>query len=213
MRTPRHACHTGVALGHQHGRLGGTDREIHRAPVPSPSRLGRSRPEPAPTGPRRMTDGLAGSDPTEDLPTVLGGRYRLERELGHGGMARVHLAFDLKHDRHVAIKVILRDLAAALGRSGSCARSASPHGFATPTSCHCSTPAMWTACSTSSCPTKRASRFGPGSTASGALAHRRMPSAILRDVARALDLCTRIRAWCTGTSSPTTCCSPAMPPW
>ncbi len=59
---------------------------------------------------------LASSDPTEELPTVLGGRYRLERELGRGGMARVHLAFDLKHDRQVAIKVILRDLAATLGR-------------------------------------------------------------------------------------------------
>jgi Protein kinase domain len=39
----------------------------------------------------------------------------LERELGHGGMATVYLANDLKHNRPVAIKVLRRELAAALG--------------------------------------------------------------------------------------------------
>ena len=42
-------------------------------------------------------------------------RYRIERELGAGGMATVYLAQDLKHDRKVAIKVLHPDLAAALG--------------------------------------------------------------------------------------------------
>jgi eukaryotic-like serine/threonine-protein kinase len=42
-------------------------------------------------------------------------RYRIERELGAGGMATVYLAHDLKHDRDVAIKVLHPDLGAALG--------------------------------------------------------------------------------------------------
>ena len=43
------------------------------------------------------------------------GRYRIERELGAGGMATVYLAADLKHDRKVAIKVLKPELAAVLG--------------------------------------------------------------------------------------------------
>jgi serine/threonine protein kinase/tetratricopeptide (TPR) repeat protein len=46
---------------------------------------------------------------------VLADRYRIERELGHGGMATVYLAHDLKHDRHVALKVLHSELAASLG--------------------------------------------------------------------------------------------------
>ena len=49
------------------------------------------------------------------LATALADRYRIERELGAGGMATVYLAHDLKHDRDVAIKVLHPDLAAALG--------------------------------------------------------------------------------------------------
>jgi serine/threonine protein kinase len=40
------------------------------------------------------------------LGQALGDRYRIERELGSGGMATVYLAEDLKHDRKVAIKVL-----------------------------------------------------------------------------------------------------------
>ncbi|NIN12285.1 MAG: protein kinase, partial [Gemmatimonadales bacterium] len=43
-------------------------------------------------------------------------RYRVERELGRGGMATVYLAEDLRHGRKVAIKVLRPELAAALGR-------------------------------------------------------------------------------------------------
>ena len=50
------------------------------------------------------------------LPQILGGRYRIEREIGRGGMARVYLAHDEKHARSVAVKVIRPDLAASLGR-------------------------------------------------------------------------------------------------
>jgi serine/threonine-protein kinase len=43
-------------------------------------------------------------------------RYLLERELGHGGMATVYLARDLKHNREVAVKVLRPELVAVLGR-------------------------------------------------------------------------------------------------
>jgi Serine/threonine protein kinase len=51
------------------------------------------------------------------LSEALGSRYRLERELGQGGMATVYLAEDLKHGRRVAIKVLRSDLAAVIGRA------------------------------------------------------------------------------------------------
>ena len=50
------------------------------------------------------------------LPEVLGGRYRIERELGRGGMARVYLAHDLRHARFVAVKVIRHEIASSLVR-------------------------------------------------------------------------------------------------
>src|SRR6476661_3719715 len=49
------------------------------------------------------------------LETALSDRYRIQREIGAGGMATVYLAHDLKHDRDVAIKVLHPDLGAALG--------------------------------------------------------------------------------------------------
>ena len=50
------------------------------------------------------------------LESALADRYRLEGELGMGGMARVYLARDLRHDRKVALKVLGPELAAALGQ-------------------------------------------------------------------------------------------------
>jgi len=49
------------------------------------------------------------------LATALADRYRVERELGQGGMATVYLAEDIKHSRKVAVKVLRPELAAALG--------------------------------------------------------------------------------------------------
>jgi len=55
------------------------------------------------------------SDRLDRLSAALADRYRIERELGAGGMATVYLAEDLKHDRKVAIKVLRPELAAVLG--------------------------------------------------------------------------------------------------
>ena len=49
------------------------------------------------------------------VAAALADRYRIEREIGAGGMATVYRAHDLKHDRDVAIKVLHPDLGAALG--------------------------------------------------------------------------------------------------
>jgi eukaryotic-like serine/threonine-protein kinase len=55
------------------------------------------------------------SDMLDRIRNALADRYRLERELGAGGMATVYLAHDLKHDRDVAIKVLRPELAAVIG--------------------------------------------------------------------------------------------------
>jgi serine/threonine protein kinase len=55
------------------------------------------------------------ADPGPDLSAALGDHYRVEREIGAGGMATVYLADDVRHNRRVAIKVLRPDLAAALG--------------------------------------------------------------------------------------------------
>src|SRR5215210_4419776 len=49
------------------------------------------------------------------LQSALADRYRLDREIGAGGMATVYLAQDFKHDRKVAIKVLRPELAAVIG--------------------------------------------------------------------------------------------------
>jgi len=74
---------------------------------------------------QRMADGhpariLHAVTPTPEyldrLRVALAGRYAIERELGHGGMATVYLAQDLKHHRPVAIKLLQPDLSDLLGR-------------------------------------------------------------------------------------------------
>jgi len=57
------------------------------------------------------------SDPdvAQRLHDALAGRYRIQAEIGRGGMAVVYLAEDVKHKRKVALKVLRPELAAALG--------------------------------------------------------------------------------------------------
>jgi serine/threonine-protein kinase len=49
------------------------------------------------------------------LSAALADRYRIERELGAGGMATVYLAEDVKHHRKVAVKVLRPELSATMG--------------------------------------------------------------------------------------------------
>lgn len=73
---------------------------------------------------------------SESIATVqnlLDGRYTIERELGHGGMATVYLAQEVKHQRPVAIKVLRPDVAPIVGTDrflreiGIVARLSHPH--------------------------------------------------------------------------------------
>jgi serine/threonine protein kinase len=56
-----------------------------------------------------------GTDTPVRLSAALADRYRVERELGAGGMATVYLAEDLRHHRKVALKVLRPELAAVIG--------------------------------------------------------------------------------------------------
>jgi len=51
----------------------------------------------------------------ERVRAALAERYRIQRELGVGGMATVYLAEDVKHDRQVAVKVLHQWLASTVG--------------------------------------------------------------------------------------------------
>jgi serine/threonine protein kinase len=55
------------------------------------------------------------NNPSTRLAAALADRYRIERELGQGGMATVYLAHDIKHDRKVAIKVLEKPAGAGIG--------------------------------------------------------------------------------------------------
>ena len=54
-------------------------------------------------------------DAPTSLTMTVGERYRIERELGQGGMATVYLADDIRHHRKVAIKLMRPEVAQTLG--------------------------------------------------------------------------------------------------
>ena len=96
-------------------RRRGTPANVRAGPD-SRQKAGPARPgllaAPAPgryLGTRSVT-----TDPSR-LSAALSDRYRLERELGQGGMATVWLGHDLRHDRRVAVKVLRPELAAVIG--------------------------------------------------------------------------------------------------
>jgi len=73
------------------------------------------------------------SDAVTSLTNTLADRYTIERILGHGGMATVHLAEERKHKRKVAIKVLKQEFGASVGAErflreiGIAAQLAHPH--------------------------------------------------------------------------------------
>ncbi len=52
---------------------------------------------------------MSDTDPVTRLNAALEGRYRIESELGEGGMATVYLAEDIKHERKVMPKIRERE--------------------------------------------------------------------------------------------------------
>ena len=66
-------------------------------------------------GHRTGTHRIPNHHALDGLPAALAERYTIEQELGRGGMAIVYLAHDVRHDRSVALKIMLPELAASLG--------------------------------------------------------------------------------------------------
>jgi len=70
-----------------------------------------------PSSDPRLPAAAPSQEPDSSAPLValLSDRYRIERELGAGGMAVVYLAVDLRHDRQVALKAFRPEVSARLG--------------------------------------------------------------------------------------------------
>ena len=73
------------------------------------------------------------------LQVALADRYRIEGEIGAGGMATVYLAQDLRHDRRVALKLLRPELSAVIGAERFLAEIKLTANLQHPTSCRCST--------------------------------------------------------------------------
>lgn len=68
-----------------------------------------------PSGDVPASSAQQSSDYVDRLKTALADKYAITREIGHGGMATVYLADDVKHNRKVAVKVMRPELAASIG--------------------------------------------------------------------------------------------------
>jgi serine/threonine protein kinase len=128
-------------------------------------------------------------DQRSALASALADRYRIERELGAGGMATVYLAQDLKHGRAVALKVLKSELAAVIGAERflseirTTATLQHPHvlplfdsGVAEVDSPRLTVDRRPSTCSTTSCPTSRVNPSATGLPARSSSPFR-MPSA------------------------------------
>jgi serine/threonine-protein kinase len=101
----------------------------------------------------------------DSLRDALADRYTLERELGRGGMATVYLARDLKHDRQVALKVLRPELAAALGAERFLAEIRVTANLQHPNLLPLFDSGAAGPSSITSCPTSKARRSAPASSA------------------------------------------------
>ena len=134
------------------------------------SQPGRRGPrKPVRAAPRRVArlrirgwKGQTGSGGLPSFGDALRSRYIVERELGHGGMATVYLALDVKHDRPVALKAMRSELASNSAGSASTARSTSLVGWITLASSPCWTRVKRRASRGSRCPSWLARAYVTG---------------------------------------------------
>jgi serine/threonine protein kinase len=77
------------------------------------------------------------TDFSNRLADAVGAGFRIERELGGGGMSRVFLAEDLTLGRKVVIKVLPPEMAASVNRTAFAARYSSPRVCSTRTLYRC----------------------------------------------------------------------------
>jgi hypothetical protein len=104
------------------------------------------------------------ADLLERLKAALADRYRIERELGSGGMVTVYLALDIRHERNVAVKVLRPKLSASLFNDRFLREVEITANLNHPHIPPCATRVKLAVCSTTSCPASMVD-FGPASPA------------------------------------------------